>query len=1563
MSKKCKKLLSTGFSLLISIAFLKSLILVSPVIASSQSNELKITRIHEKHRELLDELNNFRRDYSEENSIPLKKAKEVNRDIVFYNERIRQYIEDYNNTIDQFLVSNEQKAAARRDLLGKINPLIETLKSCKDNIISINSSEAFKIFETISKHKKLTSSSDSYNVYKDNSYKKKTPDYFDILSGQYCGRFSDYPVKAGTTAIEALEEKYKKKLNDGVALTYEDLNSLQKVKNDKINEMIRSDDSRKGKLIELKAKLLDDSIDQIDNINDYLFSGEEFIDTSSNCLRMEKEDIESLCKGVEAFFDCYYDFSLDYNNLRYPSCKNDYYNEVKIVRSGFSGVEIERQIKNVQIPYVVPGNLNTAQEEHIDFLNAMSIDKATYDNNKEKVRMGGYFPRVFIKLQLDGYIEKIKDFKIKHTGQNDDTVDIDNFIGLEITQSKINQAITDAEGKETDYIILDREAILAQYSPDSRAEPVKADFIIKVEHKDGSTKEYKKTITLLPAYDEGWDIAGEDRMFIKNTLLECEGGPKQNIKEDSFIGLSELIDAKPKKGGFLASIEQDYNNGKAKKIRLVGRIATEPEQSISLTGKKEYQFDLCFGNDDSAIKASMSYKKSDNNNPIIDYPKVEIDGEAYELKYYAESSKEELHQEAKEYFKDLRTGSKSVGSIYFANEKDKDAKLIYKIFEEFGLEMPDNFYGLSGYKGLMFRNYGEFIYSDSSDQVKDLYTHAYRLFLASMKSDKYLSVEEQNEHTINAIFNIYDTNVNGQSRAVINQSNIKSEVLKLNDNALSYYDDTRYHSLAGACAPLQVKKLKMKGKVSSNEDFVPNPGDIIWMDVPDEIESDRVGTENPYILLFNDYNPDKAAVYAGYEWEDETSKHTVWHYLLTSDSYLSKVQALDLLMDCKVDRLSNGLVSIKMSDKLFWQLVSSTARTRLSFSQYSDIKMAADNSTYVPTKHNPDYYDTDSDDPQWKNFAPEGSYNTLKDISKEGVYFINTDERIYTLNIDIYSEVKPVTIVLSNSPFENCKLKLYKNEDEIARSEANKYGETISRVLLERGQYTLKITGDNDKIKSNQPALSINSLLHVSYDNREVFYEDGGLWNGIIKASWIPDNVKDKHFTRDGEVKSVLYFEKNEADILNKLRNENTLRRFRDKCEELYPYGYDGKRYKITEEALNYLKRTFGLSLGVSYAHSHPFCGMWLDEILLALPDNARLLLTLESIETDVLKKISDRDKLNNFREKCYREYQSYYPYAPKYKITEEALRYVGVRNALNHPFYNKWLHELPDLSDYYNNINIRLNYSRNGVKVTRYVDHVKGKEVINWEPWDTRIPEDNTSAEQPYCIMDETGYSGFITREWNFNSLKLQKYIPKGGCDVDEIWETVADLKEEWRYPLLQPANESPLMADFGANRIYPIGAKRKHAGVDFYGTENHQVAAMYDGEVVSVLRGEYYCKSDAVIIAHPISDSSKVLVLYGEIKLDSSIKEGTSVSKGQLLGNMKTIQNPGGSLTTMLHLEMYAEGHRQDIHNDRLTPKSRRSYPEGGYKYIEDGKKFYNFQRRDDLIDPTFCRFLPMN
>lgn len=132
-----------------------------------------------------------------------------------------------------------------------------------------------------------------------------------------------------------------------------------------------------------------------------------------------------------------------------------------------------------------------------------------------------------------------------------------------------------------------------------------------------------------------------------------------------------------------------------------------------------------------------------------------------------------------------------------------------------------------------------------------------------------------------------------------------------------------------------------------------------------------------------------------------------------------------------------------------------------------------------------------------------------------------------------------------------------------------------------------------------------------------------------------------------------------------------------------------------------------------------------------------------------------------------------------------------------------------------------------------------------------------------------------------------------------------------------------------FGATR-----GNRHHAAVDWFvaGGDGTPVYAMEDGTVVEYCPG-FYAGTDAVAIRHP--DGS--IARYCEIR--THLRLGNSVSKGAQIGTIIPNNTEDGG--TMLHLELYRGDGTGNLSNTSNHT----------FRYVSG-----NFQRRSDLLDPTF-------
>lgn len=111
-----------------------------------------------------------------------------------------------------------------------------------------------------------------------------------------------------------------------------------------------------------------------------------------------------------------------------------------------------------------------------------------------------------------------------------------------------------------------------------------------------------------------------------------------------------------------------------------------------------------------------------------------------------------------------------------------------------------------------------------------------------------------------------------------------------------------------------------------------------------------------------------------------------------------------------------------------------------------------------------------------------------------------------------------------------------------------------------------------------------------------------------------------------------------------------------------------------------------------------------------------------------------------------------------------------------------------------------------------------------------------------------------------------------------------------------------------FGTERRYDV-----HKGVDLYCPTDTSVCAIESGKIVQIrwFTGKNAnCDWWEDTQALSIEGKSGVFV-YGEILVDSSLKEGDSVEEGQLLGNVeRVLKHDKGRPTSMLHLALHHHG-----------------------------------------------------
>lgn len=185
-------------------------------------------------------------------------------------------------------------------------------------------------------------------------------------------------------------------------------------------------------------------------------------------------------------------------------------------------------------------------------------------------------------------------------------------------------------------------------------------------------------------------------------------------------------------------------------------------------------------------------------------------------------------------------------------------------------------------------------------------------------------------------------------------------------------------------------------------------------------------------------------------------------------------------------------------------------------------------------------------------------------------------------------------------------------------------------------------------------------------------------------------------------------------------------------------------------------------------------------------------------------------------------------------------------------------------------------------------------------------------------------------------DNLTLQNLNDSSMADFSDVQEQIKEFEEackkSWVLPLVEDFKSITGSREFASLRDK---GNRAHAGIDFVAAAGTTVYAMTSGTVLQVYT--FYESTKAVEVQN---DDGSIL-RYCEILPD--VKAGDKVEQGDIIG---TIMRATGG-TEMLHLELY----RGDA-SGGLTQRSNKEY-----MYVDSN---YNFQRRSDLMDPTFLQDL---
>ena len=204
-------------------------------------------------------------------------------------------------------------------------------------------------------------------------------------------------------------------------------------------------------------------------------------------------------------------------------------------------------------------------------------------------------------------------------------------------------------------------------------------------------------------------------------------------------------------------------------------------------------------------------------------------------------------------------------------------------------------------------------------------------------------------------------------------------------------------------------------------------------------------------------------------------------------------------------------------------------------------------------------------------------------------------------------------------------------------------------------------------------------------------------------------------------------------------------------------------------------------------------------------------------------------------------------------------------------------------------------------------------------------VPPTSQAATQPPTQPPKNPPTTVPTQPATKPSNKPYSDNPKVNAFVEERMKT-------WICPVKAPFAEIVGSRTFASSRG---GGKRAHAGLDLVAPHGTTVYAATSGTVQRV--AVFYQNTWAVEVKN---DDGSIL-RYCEIKTE--LKAGDYVKQGDIIGTILRAE----SGTEMVHMEVYL-GDGEGM----LTQTGNKTY-----KYVDDSK---NFQRRNDLLDPTFLKDL---
>lgn len=931
---------------------------------------LSMERIHPLHKECLEALYSIVNDSSEIG------IHNINDAIKAYNDELQKFEPTTNESQKNKPTTKEQKknGPTTKELLNKL----DQINSCINKFIKTNkiTDENTTISAIDDKYKSLLNiisqleGNDVRNPFQNNQFIRKDKDYKD---------FRDINLKLSGN-ISMLENT--KLLLANSTKVYASLKEIQESVDAKISSIKSIDTSGKATAIAKDSEIVTDSDKKLLEIN-------------SNKLDnyyLKPADFQELVNSINSFFWTYYANTLDYNNIRFPYYSNDFCNIVN--DSGTT-----QTTENIQIQCVVSPPPDTEKDD--------LYDKLMVNDAFVTSKGGGHFPGEYIRLgsgdalssiySITFYTKKDGSYKnvlfscstnypankYSYTIKNDKNGQGFTFDGSVFINDMHKYNTSKYSSKQPNYMLLSRKAILSIYP--NPPEPLR----VMVEMRALSGTEvikYQKEITLLPAYNQGLEVSGESSMFILSKRLSEN---KRPLSEEDFFPL-ETSAGTPRKGGFIAQISKDRT------IEYASYILDDSDKQLTLLHPDGITVSK-ISKSKPVLNNSQRVKNKDGT--ITNYPfTIKFNYSAYEAKTDLCSM----------LLKDVKTYPLSASPYENTGNDDDD---VYEDIFERGIKLADgstiSFDTLPRHSNIIncvnipgLTNYNTYnnisVYAQAYNNIIDKFKNDY-----CSKDYAYPNMEKSTASSFSELpddikynyllFNIYDQyallpTTEGDAHYTTAYNKLKKSkfgnfISSCIQNEASGEKPIR--SILSAGFPTEVKKLKMQGSDQNMNEAnyrLPNIGELVAFDIPNEIIFDDSGIDSsytPYIMSF-DKKPDKSvALYKGFKVENKNT----WHYFLSSGYLFEELNELVSAEHKDVIKQEleliwigeNSLREYRISDKLFWLLISSSVKTDISQALYKKIAVSPMNEFgYLRYNDFPYYYYTENStgevlpDPSWK---------------------------------------------------------------------------------------------------------------------------------------------------------------------------------------------------------------------------------------------------------------------------------------------------------------------------------------------------------------------------------------------------------------------------------------------------------------------------------------------------------------------------------------------------------------------------------------------------------------------